>query len=99
MSPPATVTIAVNATNDAPVAAADGYSTNEDQTLNVNADNGVLNNDTDPDAGETLTAVLVERRVERHVDVAAERLVQLRAGGRLQRHRDLHLPSRRRRGA
>jgi VCBS repeat-containing protein len=58
MSARATVRVEVNATNEAPVAAADSYSTNEGQTLSVNANNGVLNNDTDPDGG-TLTAFLV----------------------------------------
>ncbi|MCC9599007.1 Ig-like domain-containing protein [Stieleria sp. JC731] len=47
-----TVTISVG---DAPVATADAYSVGEDQTLTVNAANGVLANDTDPDSG-TLTA-------------------------------------------
>jgi VCBS repeat-containing protein len=56
----ATVTLTVTATNDAPVAAADAYSTNEGQTLNVNRNNGVLANDTDPDGGDTLTAVVID---------------------------------------
>ena len=54
----ATVTITVNATNDAPVANDDAYSTDEDTTLTV-PDYGVLDNDTDPE-GDTLTAVLVD---------------------------------------
>jgi VCBS repeat-containing protein len=58
LSAPTTVTLAVSATNDAPVATADSYSVNEGQTLNVPANNGVLGNDTDPD-GNTLTAVVV----------------------------------------
>jgi VCBS repeat-containing protein len=58
MSAPARVRIAVNATNEAPVAAADSYSTNEGQTLNVGARNGVLDNDTDGDR-DGLTAFLV----------------------------------------
>ena len=53
----ATVSITVTAVNDAPVAVTDGYSTNEDTLLTVNAP-GVLGNDTDVD-GNTLTAVLV----------------------------------------
>ncbi len=52
----ATVTLTVNAVNDAPVAGNDGYSTLEDTTLNLAAP-GVLGNDTDVDG--TLTAVLV----------------------------------------
>ena len=53
----ATVTITVNAVNDAPVATADSYSTNEDITLTIAAP-GVLSNDVDVD-GDTLTAVKV----------------------------------------
>jgi hypothetical protein len=58
-SPPAaseaTVTITVANVNDAPVATADAYSTNEDAVLEVSAAQGVLANDTDPDAGTTLS--------------------------------------------
>ncbi|HEV2148000.1 MAG TPA: Ig-like domain-containing protein [Longimicrobiaceae bacterium] len=53
----ATVTITVNAVNDAPVAVDDAYSTDEDVALNVAAP-GVLANDTDEE-GNTLRAVLV----------------------------------------
>jgi hypothetical protein len=52
----ATVTITVNAVNDAPVATNDAYSTDEDTPLNVAAP-GVLGNDTDADV-DALTAVL-----------------------------------------
>ncbi len=52
-----TVTITVNAVNDAPVAVADSYSTNEDTLLSVPAP-GVLSNDSDVDSA-TITAVLV----------------------------------------
>ena len=51
----ATVTITVN--NTPPVAANDSYSTNQDTKLTVNANNGVLNNDTDAN-GDALTAAL-----------------------------------------
>ena len=54
----AAVTISVSALNDAPTAQGDNYTTDEGQTLNVNASNGVLANDTDPDVDE-LSAVLV----------------------------------------
>lgn len=57
-SAPVAVTIAVTGVNEAPVARDDGYSTDEGETLNVNASNGVLGNDTDPD-GDDLSAVLV----------------------------------------
>src|SRR6185437_14341808 len=52
-----TVSITVNSVNDAPIAVADSYSTNEDTALTVAAA-GVLSNDTDVD-GDTLTAVKV----------------------------------------
>ena len=53
----ATVSITVNAVNDAPVAANDGYSVNEDNSLSIAAP-GVLGNDSDVD-GNPLTAILV----------------------------------------
>src|SRR2546428_11119066 len=53
----ATVTITVNAVNDAPLALADAYTATEDQPLIVAAP-GVLGNDTDVEGG-TLTAGLV----------------------------------------
>jgi VCBS repeat-containing protein len=56
-SSPTTVTITVNAINDAPTADDDFYSTAEDTALTVNAP-GVLDNDSDPDH-DTLSAVLV----------------------------------------
>ena len=55
-SDPATVTITVSASNDAPTATADAYSTGEDTALTMNAP-GVLTNDSDPD-GNQLSAVL-----------------------------------------
>ena len=51
----ATVTIIVN---DAPVAADDAYEVDEDGTLTVATDDGVLANDDDPD-GDEMTAILV----------------------------------------
>ena len=45
----ATVTLTVNAVNDPPTAVADSYSTDQQQTLTVNAATGVLTNDTDID--------------------------------------------------
>ena len=53
-----TVTITVDAVNDAPVAVADAYSTDEDTLLTIAA-NGVLANDADAE-GATLSAVLVD---------------------------------------
>jgi hypothetical protein len=54
-SEPATVTITVANVNDPPVATADAYNATEDTVLNVPEAQGVLTNDTDPDAGTTLT--------------------------------------------
>ena len=54
-SAPATISITVNALNDAPVALPDTFSTTEETPLTVGAP-GVLSNDSDPD-GDTLSAV------------------------------------------
>jgi len=54
----ATVTLTVQAVNDLPVAANDGFTGVEDTPLTVPAP-GVLGNDTDVDSDATLTAVLV----------------------------------------
>ena len=53
----ATVSLTITSVNDAPVAANDAYSTNEDAPLAIPA-SGVLGNDSDAD-GDSLTAVLV----------------------------------------
>ncbi|HEV7809852.1 MAG TPA: cadherin-like domain-containing protein, partial [Candidatus Limnocylindrales bacterium] len=52
-SAPATVTLTV--TNSAPVAAVDAYTTPKNTPLVVAAGAGVIANDSDPDAGQTLT--------------------------------------------
>ena len=54
---PKDVNITINATNTAPVAVADTYSTVKGGTLTVSAP-GVLNNDSDPD-GNAITAIKV----------------------------------------
>ncbi len=54
-----TVTLTVNAVNDAPVALNDSFSTAEDTILNVVAP-GVLSNDSDVD-GDTLSAALLSQ--------------------------------------
>ena len=47
--------------NVAPIAVSDSYSADEDTQLDVDAANGVLANDSDPDTGpQTLSAVLVD---------------------------------------
>ena len=61
----ATVTIAVTAVNDAPVAVNDTYSTVEDVSLVVNAANGVLKNDTDVDS-TALSVVLPVATAPQH---------------------------------
>jgi len=53
-----TVTLTVRPQQDPPVATADTYTVNEDNTLTVPVAAGVLDNDTDAD-GDGLTAVLV----------------------------------------
>ena len=55
-SEPATVTITVNSVNDTPEAVEDQYSVNENDTLIIEAADGVLGNDTDID-GDNLTVV------------------------------------------
>jgi len=58
-----TVVITVtSAPNQAPVAVADNYSTQENETLVVNAADGVLENDSDPE-DDALTAVLMVRKI------------------------------------
>ena len=54
----ATVSLTVTCVNDAPVAADDSYTATEDTALTVAAP-GVLGNDTDVDAGDASSAVLV----------------------------------------
>ncbi|RKX32780.1 MAG: hypothetical protein DRP71_11545, partial [Verrucomicrobia bacterium] len=56
-SSPATVTLTVNAINDAPVAVGDGYEAAPNTLLSVDAAGGVLQNDTDVDL-DPLQAVL-----------------------------------------
>ena len=53
-----TVTIVVNPINDAPTAQPDNYTTDEDMSLNVAANQGVLANDNDPDPGDVLTITI-----------------------------------------
>src|SRR5207253_2203849 len=65
----ATVTVAVSAVNDAPSAADDSYTTNEDTPLTIAAP-GVVGNDTDVD-GNPLTAILVSAPANGTVTVNA----------------------------
>ena len=79
----ATVDVKVNAVNDAPVAKEESYSTDEDNTLSVDAP-GVLSNDTDVDNTPTPgTAGL--RTDPRHSDAQQQRLLRVQAGCQLQR--------------
>lgn len=55
----ANVTVTITGVNDAPNAVNDNYETALDTPLTVNAATGVLSNDTDPDAGDTLTATVL----------------------------------------
>ena len=56
-SAPETITIQVAGSNDAPVAMPDVGMANEGTTLTVDAANGLLDNDMDPDAGATLSVI------------------------------------------
>ena len=74
-----TFDLTVNAVNDAPVANNDSYSTDEDTPLVVNAADGVLDNDTDPDFADAYGNP-GERSGERAVvQPKLGRLVQLHA--------------------
>ena len=53
----ATVTLTVTGTNEGPLAAADNATVQEDQSVLIN----VLANDTDPDAGDALRIVAIDR--------------------------------------
>ena len=83
----ATVTITVTAVNDAPVAVDDAVTTPEDTAVT----GSVLANDTDVDAGTTLTASLVASPTHGTVTLSADRRLHLHAGGELQRPRQLHV--------
>jgi VCBS repeat-containing protein len=54
--------------NTAPTARPDSYSTNEDTVLSAN----VLSNDSDPDSGDTLTAVVVNVPTNGELDLNAD---------------------------
>jgi large repetitive protein len=54
-----TVNLTVTPMNDAPVAVVDGFTVAEDGALAAEATRNVLSNDTDPDTGTVLSAVLV----------------------------------------
>ncbi len=86
----ATVTITVTGVNDPPVANADTYAATEDTVLNIAAP-GVLANDTDPDPGTVLNAVVVAQPDTRYAHVEPERFVQLLARARLSRRRQFPL--------
>ena len=72
----------------------DAATTAEETAVSGN----VLANDTDVDAGTTLTATLVANAGERDGDAGVERRLHLHAGRELQRHRQLHLHGERRHG-
>jgi uncharacterized delta-60 repeat protein len=66
----ATVSITVNAVNDAPVANPDAFTINEDQAISIPKP-GVLVNDTDAD-GDPLTAILVARPTNGFMSLSAD---------------------------
>ncbi len=68
----ATVIVNLNDVNEAPTAVADpNYTTPEDITLEVTAP-GVLGNDSDPDAGDTLTVQVDEDVINGTLDLAPD---------------------------
>jgi VCBS repeat-containing protein len=66
-----TVTVTVTPVNDAPVAVADLYATDEETTLNVTTENGLLLNDSDVDH-DTLHAILVTEPGHGTLDLAGD---------------------------
>ncbi len=54
---PITVTLTINAVDDPPVAADDAYEVDEDGKLEVDADSGLLGNDTDVDSDDLTISV------------------------------------------
>ncbi|XOV86282.1 MAG: Ig-like domain-containing protein [Pseudomonadota bacterium] len=56
----ALVTVNISGLNDPPTAVPDSYATTEDQLLTVTSGNGLLQNDSDPDASDVLTLVGAE---------------------------------------
>lgn len=65
----AVFTIKINNVNEAPLAKADAGMTDEDTTLTVQAQNGLLANDSDPDAGDTLAVKASDPKSARGADV------------------------------
>lgn len=70
-SAPAARTLTITAVNDAPVTAAETYTTDADTALNVGAAAGVLGNDSDVDGGP-LTASLVQQAANGTVQFFAD---------------------------
>ncbi|NNG03874.1 MAG: tandem-95 repeat protein, partial [Inquilinus sp.] len=56
----ATVTVTINGVNNGPVVGDDVGATGENAVLTVSAVDGVLSNDFDPDAGDSLSVVIVD---------------------------------------
>ena len=78
-----TVTVTVAGANDAPVATDDDGAVNEGEVLTVDA-NGVLSNDRDPDASDTLTVGAVEGsadHVGQTIELASGALLTMNADG------------------
>ncbi|HFD86693.1 MAG TPA: cadherin repeat domain-containing protein, partial [Gammaproteobacteria bacterium] len=67
----ANVWIMVNAVNDPVIGEEDHYSTEEDQTLNVTADNGVLGNDFDIDQ-DKLSVTLIDNTTHGQLQLNAD---------------------------
>ncbi len=95
----ATVTVTVASVNHAPTAVNDPFTVNQDTSANSF---NVLANDTDPDAGDTKTITATRRDEPRRDGLdrrrRSEQHAELHAGGRLRRHRNVHVHDARHRG-
>jgi uncharacterized repeat protein (TIGR01451 family) len=79
-----TITVDGAVDNNPPTATNDTNNTNEDNGISVNAANGVLANDTDPNSGDTLTVSAVEAdaaKVGTEFALASGALLTLNADG------------------
>lgn len=70
--PSGLATVTIDVTDAAPVAVADAYTVDKNASISVGAGTGVLANDTDPDAGETLTASVVSGPTDGSVTLAPD---------------------------
>ncbi|WP_298782496.1 Ig-like domain-containing protein [uncultured Polaribacter sp.] len=68
----AQVQVTVSTTNEAPIANADAYSSNEDEVLNVDVTNGLLANDTDANQDDLMITGITVDAVDYEVGLEVE---------------------------